>query len=109
MGSPTAAKEQRHWCCYCFLFLVAGSSLSQMYLPECCCTMTWCFRVSVILAFFFKFAFFSSSSRFLRHQCDVQLRRRAQQIQEELVRDSFILYRCCVVKKLVLCVFCVCL
>ncbi|KAM4763288.1 trichoplein keratin filament-binding protein isoform 1-T1 [Cyanocitta cristata] len=41
--------------------------------------------------------------RFLRHQCDVQLRRRAQQIQEELVRDSFILYRCCGVKKLVVC------
>ncbi|NXP95577.1 TCHP protein, partial [Passerina amoena] len=29
--------------------------------------------------------------RFLKHQCDIQLRRRAQQVQEELVRDSFVL------------------
>lgn len=58
--------------------------------------MRYCFLVS-----FFKILLFFSFSRFLRHQCDVQLRRRAQQIREELVRDSFILYRCCVVKKLV--------
>lgn len=67
--------------------------------------MPWCFRISVVLIFL-KFCFFSSFSRFLKHQCDVQLRQRAQQIQEELVRDSFKLYRCCVVKKLVVCGLC---
>lgn len=55
MDLLTAAKKQKHWCCYCFLFLVADSSLSQMYLSSCCCTVMWCFRVSVILFCFFFF------------------------------------------------------